>query len=164
MRTRGVSGLAAICGNVSLLSLPYSLSLPPSHFSFLFIFFNASFFPLPSPFLSSYRSPSLPALNSQLPRLTPSLIGYLRRSQRSRIIFMIHLPSMVLSFFSSSLLSSLISFLSPSPLPPDLQGIARDALKEFWRTQTDEWVFNQTKFTPSQIDSIQQSTIPSYFA
>jgi hypothetical protein len=45
-----------------------------------------------------------------------------------------------------------------------LRKIASEAMKEFWRTHQDEWVFWQHSFSPEQIVKIKQSTSPSYFA
>eukprot|EP01124_Arcella_intermedia_P011963 TRINITY_DN18305_c0_g1_i1.p1 TRINITY_DN18305_c0_g1~~TRINITY_DN18305_c0_g1_i1.p1 ORF type:complete len:1661 (-),score=461.62 TRINITY_DN18305_c0_g1_i1:25-4656(-) len=48
--------------------------------------------------------------------------------------------------------------------PHPLKKIASECLKEFWRTHQDEWIFEQNKFTPEQIEAISQTTAPSYFA
>jgi len=45
-----------------------------------------------------------------------------------------------------------------------MKRVAGDALKEFWRTHQDEWVFWQNFFTLDQFERIKQSTAPSYFA
>jgi proteasome activator subunit 4 len=45
-----------------------------------------------------------------------------------------------------------------------LRKIASEAMKEFWRTHQDEWVFWQHSFSSEQIAKIKQSTSPSYFA
>lgn len=42
---------------------------------------------------------------------------------------------------------------------------ANDALQEFWRTHRDDWDLNfKAKFTPAQINAIQQRTSASYYA